>query len=218
MKLLPWKRIDSQMSWLVALSAVVLAACGKGSSSGGTEETSSSLSGGDDVNGGNGGGGGDSAACSATDFEDQVVAICKAQNPPAPGPGELGASCAGDDQCSSTVCLEPFGSAAYCSLQCPAGNECPQGFDCSDTGTSLGPACYQGVCVYGGSDTADCTKNLLAELDAACHSECKVTRAQAWMDCLAGAGRLCGPEEASEHCGAERGLLESCCFGCGSDW
>jgi hypothetical protein len=116
-------------------------------------------------------------------------------------------------------CLEPFGSLAYCSMPCPAGNECPIGFDCQDTGTSDGAACYQGVCVYGGSDATDCTANLLEELDIACTSECDVGRIQGWVDCIAGAGRLCGPEDAAEKCGVERGLVESCCFACdGFNW
>jgi hypothetical protein len=39
------------------------------------------------------------------------------------------------------------------------------------------------------------------------------------MDCLAGAGRLCGVSQADEKCGVERGLLESCCNACDSqDW
>ncbi|MCY1054743.1 hypothetical protein [Nannocystis sp. SCPEA4] len=164
--------------------------------------------------------GGDTGACASSDFDAQVIAFCKAQNPPTPEPGELGASCTDDTQCASQICLEPFGSPqTYCSWPCPAGDECPLGFNCQDTGTSLGSVCYQGVCIYGGSDAADCTTNLLAELDAACMSECSVERIEGWLNCLAGAGRLCGTDSADEQCGVERGLLESCCGGCDpSNW
>lgn len=168
--------------------------------------------------GGSGGGDeGEGGVCSSADFEAQVIAFCKAQNPPEPGPGELGATCASDMQCDSDICLEPFGSPyAYCSIPCPKGDECPIAFSCQDTGTSLGPACYQGVCIYGGTDASDCTTRMLAELDEACSSECTLGRIEGWMDCIAGAGRLCGPEDADAHCGIERGLLEDCCSSCDS--
>lgn len=184
---------------------------GKSSGSGGGDETGS---------GGGEGGGSSGSACSSADFEQQVIAICKAQNPPAPAPGEMGASCADGNQCDSMYCLEPFGSAAYCSLLCPTGKECPLGYTCTDTGNPGEAACYQDVCVYGGSDSADCTKNLLAELDTACSSDaCTASKIHGWMDCLEGAGRVCGPEHAAEYCGPERGLVESCCSGCDdADW
>lgn len=212
------------LGWLLALGAV-LGACtaeqdlgenGSGGRGGGDAPSSSSSGGVGDSEGGpsSSSSGAGNTACSATDFEDKVVAICKTQHPAAPQPREIGASCVTDNQCNSGFCLNPFGQAAYCSVTCPGGNECPLGFRCEDTGTSIGPGCYEDVCLYGGTDAADCTTNLLQELEAACRSDCAVTRTQAWIDCLASAGRLCGTGDASEHCGAERGLLESCCFGC----
>lgn len=199
---------------LAAAGLVAATGCGGGgggAGGGGGDETSPGA--------GNGGDGGAGGACSSADFEAQVIAICKAQNPPSPAPGEMGASCADGTQCDSSYCLEPFGNAAYCSLLCPAGNECPIGYACQDTGTADGAACYQTVCVYGGTDSADCTKNLLDEVDTACHSECTAAKVHGWMDCLEGAGRVCGPEDAAEKCGPERGLVESCCLACDTfDW
>lgn len=191
---------------------ITVVACGGGSGGGGGDETT--------PGGGGGAGGGTSAGCSSADFEAQVVAFCKTQNPPSPKPGEMGAGCVDGTQCDSQYCLEPFGSSAYCTILCPNGDECPIGYSCQDTGVPGEVACYQDVCIYGGSDAADCTANLLAELDAACTSECAESRPQMWMDCLAGAGRLCGQSDASEKCGTERGLLEACCLGCdeGSIW
>lgn len=199
---------------MVAAGVGVVGCGGRGSTGGGGD-------GGDDVGAGVGGeGAGSSGVCSSKDFEDQVITICKAQNPPSPQPGETGASCADGTQCDSQYCLEPFGSPAYCSLLCPMGSECPQGYSCQDTGTADGAACYQDVCVYGGTDAADCTANLLAELDTACSSsDCEAGKIQGWMDCLTGAGRVCGPEDAAEKCGIERGFVESCCAGCDeSSW
>lgn len=189
---------------LAAVPAAVSCSIG-GSGSSGTETSGSGGQGGSAV-----------AACSSADFEAQVIAFCKTENPSSPAAGEMGASCVDSTQCSSDYCLEPFGNSAYCTVLCPNGNECPIGYSCQDTGTLDGAACYQDVCIYGGSDAADCTANLLSELDSACNSECKAARAHAWMDCLAGAGRLCGSEDAAEKCGVERGLLESCCNGCDS--
>lgn len=153
-----------------------------------------------------------SATCQAQDYQAAVVAFCETQNPPAPGAGERGASCADDTQCSSGLCLEPFGSAAYCTVPCPNGGECGQGYSCQDSGT-VGPVCYQGVCVYGGSDKAACVSALTAEIEEGCRSAC-TGPVNGWVRCLAGAGRLCGVEDADQACGAERGLLESCCPGC----
>lgn len=209
-----------RISMVVALGLGLVAAGAAVSCGGGGDGTGSSGDGGDETSPGSGtGGSGGTGVCASSDFEDLVISICKTQHPPAPQPGELGAPCSSDAQCDSSYCLEPFGSAAYCSALCPAGNECPLGFDCQDTGTGDGSACYQGVCLYGGSDATDCTKNLLGEMDTACHSECSIGRIEGWIDCLAGAGRLCGPEDAAEKCGVERGLLEDCCIGCdGFEW
>lgn len=189
---------------LAAVPAAVSCNIGGGGGGAGGEET--------DGSGGQGGSSGD--ACSSADFEAQVVAFCKTQNPPSPAPGEMGASCVDSTQCSSNYCLEPFGNSAYCTVLCPNGNECPIGYSCQDTGTPDGAACYQDVCIYGGADASDCTARLLDELDFACTSDCTAARAQAWMDCLAGAGRLCGSQDADEKCGVERGLVESCCNAC----
>ena len=120
--------------------------------------------GGDETSGSGGTGGSSGAACDSADFESQVVAFCKAQNPPSPAAGEMGASCVDKTQCSSNYCLEPFGSSAYCTVLCPVGDECPVGYSCQDTGAPEGAACYQEVCIYGGSDASDCTANLLDEL------------------------------------------------------
>lgn len=206
-----------RMSVWMAMTAVLAAtlaasACGPGGSSSSSNSTDGSGGIETSPDGGDGTGG-SGGVCSSSDFESQVITFCKAQNPPSPNPGELGASCVDGSQCSSQYCLEPFGSAAYCSLLCPNGNECPIGYSCQDTGVD-GPACYQDVCIYGGSDAAECTSNLLDELDTACHSECEASRVQAWIECLAAAGRLCGQEDAAEKCGIERGLVESCCIAC----
>jgi len=192
---------------LFGLSVAFLAAgCGDAGTSG--------SDGGDSIGSGSGG---NSVAgvCSSDDYKDQVTAFCKTQNPPAPGPGELGASCVNDGQCDSAVCLEPFGNAAYCSEECPNGNECPMGYSCQDTGAGFA-ACYQDVCEYGGIDTSSCVSNLLGELDSGCNSSCAKADVEAWLGCISIAGRLCGSDDADAACGAERGILESCCLGCGS--
>jgi len=158
------------------------------------------------------------ASCSASDFSDDVVAFCRNQNPAAPGPRTMGAGCTGDTQCDSAVCLEPYGSSAYCTIGCPLGTECPLGFSCQDTGSSLGSACYQDVCIYGGRDAADCVSNTNGELDTACSSSCQ-SELRVWLTCLRDAGRICSGSHAAELCGIERGLLESCCPSCGvSTW
>lgn len=195
---------------LAAVPAAVSCNTGGGGGGSGGSET---------VGDGAGGPGGSSGVCSSMDFEAQVIAFCKTQNPPSPGPGEMGASCVDGTQCNSNYCLEPFGGSPICTILCPNGNECPVGYSCQDTGAPEGAACYQDVCIYGGIDASDCTANLLAELDNACTSECTAARVHGWMDCLAGAGRLCGNSDADEKCGVERGLIESCCISCSSgDW
>jgi hypothetical protein len=190
-----------------------LAACGdsgSGSDGDGAETGIGSSSG--------SGGGNPAGVCKSTDYQTSVTAFCKTQNPPAPAAGQLGASCTGDPQCDSGLCLEPFGGTAYCSLECPNGNECPTGFDCQDTGAGFS-ACYEGVCIYGGTDTSDCTTNLLDELEAGCNSSCTKGDVEAWLDCIGNAGRLCGLEDADAACGAERGILEACCPTCDAfDW
>jgi hypothetical protein len=192
---------------LLVGACVLAAACGdSGSSTDGTDTIG-------DGSSTSGSGGGGSAVCDSVDFQAQVTAFCKTQNPPAPAAGAMGASCTGDPQCDSNLCLEPFGQAAYCSLECPQGSECPQGFSCQDTGAGFS-ACYEDVCIYGGTDTSDCTAQFLAEIDSACNSSCTKANVTAWVDCLSGAGRLCGNSDADQACGAERGIVESCCLGC----
>ena len=131
----------------------------------------------------------------------------------------MGASCNDDGECASNVCLEPFGSPAYCTIQCPAGNECPVGYSCTDTGagSSLGNACYQSVCLYPGGDTADCVERVLDEADIACTQGCE-SQLETWFGCLEGAGLLCTSSGADAACGAQRGLLSSCCSRCDNDW
>lgn len=159
---------------------------------------------------------GAAGSCKSSDFEDDVVAFCSAQNPPPPAAGELGAACADDDaQCTSNICLHPFGQpSAYCSIACPQGNECPVGFNCQDSGTR-GPLCYEAVCIYGGTDTADCITTMTDEAEAACGEGCGA-KFGAWIDCLKQAGRICDKSQADTECGIERGLLESCCSLCNS--
>jgi hypothetical protein len=188
------------------LALFTLAACG-GSGGGG---------------GGNGGGHGSNtgplvtdmahATCAASDFTAQVVAICKAEFPGAPAARAVGASCAANTGCDSGFCLKPFGGASYCSLRCPNGTECPQGFHCQDAGGFA--ACYQDVCAYLGSDSANCVTNLNDTLGMTCSFYGCHDQLNAWLNCIQGAGRLCDKTGASAACGIEQGLLDTCCDKC----
>lgn len=153
------------------------------------------------------------SSCDPMTYEAQAIAFCRAQMEPSSSPGTTGASCASDGQCTSGICLEPFGSGEhYCTDACPRGDECAFGYACQDTGT-IGPACYRTVCIYGGSDAADCVSNTMREIREACTSDCG-GRLGGWLDCLVASGRICSNSQADARCGIERGLLEECCLGC----
>lgn len=160
-----------------------------------------------------GGGGG---ACSSAALMTDVVEFCRTQNPDAPAPRSIGAACTTDSQCDRDWCYDGF-SGQYCTVPCPLGTECPPDFSCQDLGGTRGPGCQREICVYGGTDAADCVTNLNREVEEGCRS-CQ-NELRAWLTCIRGAGRLCGPSQADAACGIERGLLESCCIGCStSSW
>ncbi len=195
----------------LSLLLLVVAVVGCGDDAGRSD------SGGDEdgeTGGGEGAAGPGPAACASEDFQAEAIAFCEKQFPSEPAPGQLGASCTDDGQCDSQVCLEPFGSAAYCSLECPQGDECSVGFSCQDTGAGYS-ACYQGVCIYGAGSKSECVTDLLEEVDRACEPDgCTEATVRGWVDCLAASERLCSTVDADDACGAQRGLIDSCCVGC----
>jgi hypothetical protein len=197
---------------VIALFMVVLCCCGDNGDDSSLD--ASSADGAVATTDGAAGSDGATGICTASDFENDVVAFCSTQNPSPPAAGELGAPCADDDsQCTSNICLHPYGqTVAYCSMACPQGDECPVGFSCQDSGTR-GPLCYEGVCIYGGADSSDCITTMTKEAQAACGQGCG-EKFSAWLDCLNKAGRICGKTHADSECGIERGLLESCCSLC----
>lgn len=154
-------------------------------------------------------------ACSADDYEEQIITFCRTQTPGAPEPRSLGAQCQGDAQCDSGECRFDV-----CMIECPRGDECPIGFACQDVGTDT-PACRETVCIYGGSTFDDCLREMNDQFDAACRpgSEpgCE-DDAEAWLACLNDHGRICSNVEAGDACGVERVRLERCCIFCGGDW
>jgi hypothetical protein len=193
----------------VLAALLTLAACddeGGGGSGAASDDFNGSGAGGSD------GSGAGSSQCDSGDYQNDVVAFCEKQFPSEPAAGEFGASCVDDGQCDSELCVDSsFGS--HCSMPC-GDAECPIGYACEEDFETGFPLCFEEICIYAGMDKADCVTNLLDELDAACESDCDVATTEAWIGCLGGAERLCGTDDASDACGAERGILEACCFGC----
>ncbi len=66
------------------------------------------------------------------------------------GAGGLGATCANNSDCASTMCGEN-GSTQACVIACdPSNSTCPAGFDCLDNGQG------GGVCWIGGGSSGGC--------------------------------------------------------------
>jgi hypothetical protein len=161
-----------------------------------------------------GGGGG---SCAPADYTAQAEAIC-ATNHPEPDPRTFGATCVDDGQCDSGLCADRFTGGQYCTIACPRGDECPVGYRCDESGRidAVDTLCFREVCLYGGTDRADCIGNLLDDVEAACtgSSTSCAGELDAWVGCLATAGRQCLPGDA---CVVERDALERCCPTCAPD-
>jgi len=156
--------------------------------------------------------------CNSADYSAQADAICSA-NHPEPAPRMMGATCVDDGQCDSGLCADRFTGGPYCTISCPRGDECPVGYRCDESGRIDGVAtlCFREVCVYGGTDRADCITNFLDDVDRICTdplASCTLGQLDAWVSCLSAAGRQCGPGDA---CVLERDALERCCPLCSSD-
>ena len=155
------------------------------------------------------------SACQPTDYDAKIVTFCRQQNPSPPAAGDFGADCTEDSQCDSNLCLNRVDS--HCTVACPNGDECPNGYLCEDVGEAE-PACVWDFCDYGGYDASSCVDNTAQQARNACNFNDCGQRFETWLDCLIASSMVCHVPDAENACGIERGLLESCCIGCDSDY
>lgn len=76
---------------------------------------------------------------------------------PPPMPGETGAPCNSNDDCTGGICATSAGESK-CTEQCTSADSCPTGFDCVDAGgTSICWPGSGGNDTGGGSDSGGCS-------------------------------------------------------------